>query len=44
VDKDSFAAKVDFCEDKSFDFNYNCNFASAMEKAFGNNFNGVTND
>lgn len=44
VDKDSFAAKVDFCEDKSFDFNYNCNFTSAMEKAFGNNFNGVTND
>ena len=44
VDKDSFAAKVDFCDDKSFDFNYNCNFASAMEKAFGDNFNGVTND
>lgn len=44
VNKDSFAAKVDFCDDKSFDFNYNCNFASAMEKAFGNNFNGVTND
>lgn len=44
VDIDSFAAKVDFCDDKSFDFNYKCNFAYAMKKAFGNNFNGVTND
>ena len=38
VDDKIFAKKPDICEDKIFDFNYNCVFSLAMKNAFGEIF------